>query len=211
MSGFGASALPEVIPVFPLENAIVLPRGQLPLNIFEPRYLAMVKAAMGGDRLIGMIQPKEDGSLFEIGGLGRITQFTDPENGRLLIVLTGVTRFRIAGELDAATPYRQVRADYSGFTEDFQAPQPMAAVLRADLETTLRTYLDTQGLSADWEAVSGADDESLVNTLAAVCPFDVAEKQALLEAKTVPIRAATLCALMTLAQPGAENGSGLVH
>lgn len=211
MSGFGVSSLPEVIPVFPLENAVVLPRGQLPLNIFEPRYLAMVKAAMGGDRLIGMIQPKEDGSLFEIGGLGRITQFTDPENGRLLIVLTGVTRFRIAEELDVETPYRQVRADYTGFTEDFQTPEPMAAVLRSDLETTLRIYLETQNLSADWEAVSGADDESLVNTLSAVCPFDVAEKQALLEAKTVPIRAATLCALMTLAQTGAENGSGLVH
>ena len=207
----GPADLPDVIPVFPLPGALLLPRGQLPLNIFEPRYLAMVKTAMGGDRLIGMIQPKEDGSLFEIGGLGRITQFTDPENGRLLIVLTGVTRFRIAGELDVETPYRQVRADYRDFIEDFQAPQPMAAVLRSDLETTLRTYLDTQNLSADWEAVSGADDESLVNTLAAVCPFDVAEKQALLEAKTVPIRAATLCALMTLAQPGAENGSGLVH
>ncbi|MBB4633599.1 LON peptidase substrate-binding domain-containing protein [Sphingosinicella soli] len=211
MSGFGVSALPDVIPVFPLENAIVLPRGQLPLNIFEPRYLAMVKAAMGGERLIGMIQPKEDGSLFDVGGLGRITQFTDPENGRLLIVLTGVTRFRIAEELDAETPYRQVRADYSGFAGDFQPPEPMAAVLRSDLETTLRDYLETQNLSADWEAVSGADDESLVNTLSSVCPFDVAEKQALLEAKTVPIRAATLRALMTLAQSGVENGSGLVH
>lgn len=211
MSGFGAGALPRVIPVFPLEGAVVLPRGQLPLNIFEPRYLTMVKDAMGGDRLIGMVQPREDGGLFEIGGLGRITQFTDPENGRLLIVLTGVTRFRIARELDVTTPYRQVEADYSAFSEDFGAPQPMAAVLRADLEATLRSYLDTQNLSADWDAVAGADDESLVNTLAAVCPFDAAEKQALLEAKTVPVRAATLCALMAFAQPGGEAGTGLVH
>ncbi len=210
MSGFGLDALPGRIPVFPLEGAIVLPRGQLPLNIFEPRYLDMVKTAMGGERLIGMIQPREDGSLFEIGGLGRITQFTDPENGRLLIVLTGVTRFRIVDELAATTPYRQVEADYGDFVTDFKTPEPLAPILRSDLETSLRTYLDAQNLSADWEAVAGADDESLVNTLSAVCPFNVAEKQALLETKTVPARAATLCALMTLA-PGGESRAGTVH
>lgn len=210
-SGFGADALPRAIPLFPLEGAVVLPRGQLPLNIFEPRYLTMVKAAMGADRLIGMVQPKPDGSLYDIGGLGRITQFTDPENGRLMIVLSGLTRFRIVRELDVTTPYRQVEADYDAFADDFRDAQPLASVLRADLEASLKAYLDAQNLSADWDAVSNADDESLVNTLSAVCPFDAAEKQALLEAKSVPARAATLSALMNFAQPGGDDGKPLVH
>lgn len=210
-SGFGAVVLPQQIPVFPLEGALVLPRGQLPLNIFEPRYLAMVKAVMGGDRLIGMVQPKDDGSLYPIGSLGRITQFTDPENGRLLVVLTGLTRFRITREIDVATPYRQVEVDYSAYLDDFRTPEPLAPALRADLELSLRAYLDAQNLSADWDAVANADDESLVNTLSAVCPFDPAEKQALLEAGTVAARAATLSALMSFAVPGGEDGKSIVH
>jgi hypothetical protein len=211
MTGFGVEALPRAIPIFPLEGALVLPRGQLPLNIFEPRYLAMVKDAMGGDRLVGMVQPRDDGSLYGVGGLGRITQFTDPENGRLLIVLTGLTRFRIVRELAAATPYRQVEADYGDYFDDFRPAEPLAAALRADLEASLRVYLDAQGLAADWDAVANADDESLVNTLSAVCPFGPAEKQALLEAKSVPARAVTLSALMSFALPGGDDGAGLVH
>jgi uncharacterized protein len=211
MTGFGADALPRAIPVFPLEGALMLPRGQLPLNIFEPRYLAMVKAAMGSDRLIGMVQPQDEASLYAIGGLGRITQFTDPENGRLLIVLTGLARFRIVRELEVTTPYRQVEADYTEFLDDFRPPDALAPALRADVEASLRAYLDAQNLSADWDAVANADDESLINTLSAVCPFDPAEKQALLEAATVPARAATLSALMSFALPGDDGGKGLVH
>lgn len=210
-SGFGAGALPRAVPVFPLEGALILPRGQLPLNIFEPRYLAMVKTAMGGDRLIGMVQPKPDGTLYDIGGLGRITQFTDPENGRLLIVLSGLARFRIVRELDVPTPYRQAEVDYGPYLDDFRTGDPLAPALRADLEASLRTYLDAQNLSADWDAIANADDESLVNTLSAVCPFDTAEKQALLEAKSVPARAATLSALMTFAPAGGEDGKSVVH
>jgi hypothetical protein len=204
-------ALPTQIAVFPLEGALVLPRAQLPLNIFEPRYLAMVKDAMGGERLIGMVQPAPDGTLYDIGGLGRITQFTDTENGRFLIVLTGLARFRIARELDVETPYRQVEADYSDFLGDFREPAPLAAVARADLEASLKTYLDVQGLSADWQAVANADDESLVNTLSTVCPFDPAEKQALLEAADVPTRAATLSAIMSFAEPSATDGGTILH
>ena len=211
MTAFGADRLPGVIPVFPLDGALVLPRAELPLNIFEPRYLAMVKHVMGGERLIGMVQPKPDGTLYDVGGLGRITRFTDPEDGRLLIVLTGVTRFRTARELDVATPFRQVEADYSAFAGDFRSPDALAPVLRAELEASLKDYLEVEGLAADWDAVANADDESLVNALAAACPFDVAEKQALLEAGTVPERAATLATLMRFALPVADDGTGLVH
>ena len=132
--------LPETIAIFPLAGVLLLPCGRLPLNIFEPRYLAMVKHVMGGERLIGMVQPKPDGTLYDVGGLGRITRFTDPEDGRLLIVLTGVTRFRTARELDVATPFRQVEADYSAFAGDFRSPDALAPVLRAELEKTAAAH-----------------------------------------------------------------------
>lgn len=205
---FSADTLPGTIPVFPLAGALMLPRAELPLNIFEPRYLAMVRDAMAGERLIGMVQPKDEReppALYEVGGLGRITQFSETGDGRFLIALTGLTRFRIAEELNVDTPYRQVRADYSAFASDWRDGEPLAAAMRADLEGSLRTYLDSQGLSADWDAVAGADDESLINTLTAVCPFDVAEKQALLEAATLRDRAGVLAALMSFAVPSDDN------
>ncbi len=208
---FGANALPRQIPVFPLDGALVLPRAQLPLNIFEPRYLAMVKDVMGGERLIGMVQTKGVDELYEVGGLGRITQFADPGNGRFTIVLSGLTRFRIVREVDVETPYRQVIADYADFSSDFGNPEPLRPAMRAELEDALRTYLDAQNLSADWDAVSNADDESLINSLASVCPFDPAEKQALLEAESVPARAATLSALMALSGPDDERGGAILH
>ncbi len=201
--------LPAVIPVFPLDGAVLLPRAVLPLNIFEPRYLAMVRDAMAGPRLIGMIQsrgPAGDGgrpALFGVGCAGRITDYTETDDGRMIIALTGVVRFSVTRELDVTTPYRQVLPDFEAFADDSGEPLPLAHAARAALEKELRGYLDTQGLSADWGAVAQADDESLVTTLAAVCPFDAVEKQALLEARDLPARAATLTALMTFAQgPG---------
>jgi uncharacterized protein len=211
---FSASSLPAAIPVFPLAGALMLPRAELPLNIFEPRYLAMVRDAMAGDRLIGMVQPKdarETPGLYEVGGLGRITQFSETGDGRFLIALAGLTRFRIERELDVETPYRQVVADYAPFAGDWREGEPLPAAVRADLEASLRTYLDTQGLSADWDAVAGADDESLVNTLTAVCPFDVAEKQALLEAPQLRDRAGVLSALMSFAAPADDDGHVTLH
>ncbi|HPU14673.1 MAG TPA: LON peptidase substrate-binding domain-containing protein [Polymorphobacter sp.] len=200
-------ALPEVIPVFPLAGAVLLPRGVMPLNIFEPRYLKMVRDAVAGTKLIGMVQPRvakarstQPPALFDIGCVGRITEFEETGDGRLLIELTGLRRFKVAREIDVVTPYRQVVADYEGFDADAAEPVAVNAAARAALEETLRTYLDANGLSADWEAVTGADDESLVITLAAVCPFEPVEKQALLEAPDLPSRAATLTALMTFAQ-----------
>ncbi len=205
---YSADSLPAVIPVFPLAGALVLPHGELPLNIFEPRYLAMVRDAMAGDRLIGMVQPKDERDppeLYAIGGLGRITEFSETSDGRIVITLAGLTRFRIAEELSVDTPYRQVRADYAPFTGDWRDADPLAAAVRADLENSLRAYLDSQGLSADWDAVAGADDESLVNTLTAVCPFDIAEKQALLEAPSLRERASVLATLMAFAVPAVDE------
>jgi Lon protease-like protein len=219
----GDSPLPTAIPVFPLTGALLLPRGTLPLNIFEPRYLAMVRDAMAAtgaaNRMIGIIQPRsgsdqerraqgEPPPLYDVGCVGRIGDYRETDDGRILIALTGVTRFRVAAELDRTTLYRQVIADYHDFAEDRDEPEPLTATARAGLEDVLRAYLDAQGLSADWEAVRAADDEALVTTLSGVCPFDPAEKQALLEAEDLPERAATLTALMAFAQGLGTGKSG---
>lgn len=209
--------LPLVLPVFPIGGAVLLPRGVMPLNIFEPRYLAMIRDAMAGDKLIGMIQPRDSGDagavdgkerpgLFDVGCAGRITEYRETGDGRMIIALTGIARFAVARELDVTTPYRQVMPDFDAF-DDTGEPRPLAPAARSALETTLRGYLDAQGLSADWKAVSEADDDSLVTTLSAVCPFDPVERQALLEARDLPARAATLNALMTFAQ-GAGGSDG---
>ncbi len=197
--------LPAIVRLFPLGGAILLPRAVMPLNIFEPRYLAMVKDALAGDHLIGIVQPKGDWKsdtppLFAVGGLGRITQYSETGDGRILIALSGLIRFHIARELLATTPYRQVEVHYAQFQSDWSPPEPLAPIARASLESTLKTYLEGQDLSADWEAVKSADDEGLVNTLSVVCPLDSIERQALLEAGSLPDRASTLTALMTFAQ-----------
>jgi Lon protease-like protein len=177
-------------------------------------------AATGAaNRMIGIIQPRSGGDherrnagepppLFDVGCVGRIGDYRETDDGRILIALTGVTRFRVTAELDRTTLYRQVMADYHDFTEDRDEPEPLTAAARAGLEDVLRAYLDAQGLSADWEAVHAADDEGLVTTLSGVCPFDPAEKQALLEAEDLPERAATLTALMAFAQGLGTGKSG---
>ncbi len=198
----GPDSLPGTIPVFPLTGALLLPRASLPLNIFEPRYLAMVRDAIAKDRLIGMVQPRNDDdppALYAVGGLGRITQFAESEDGRFLIVLTGICRFRITRELETDQPYRTVVASYADFADDWQQPAPLSHGERAALEDGLRRYLDSQDMSADWDAVATADDESLVNSLCGVCPFEAAEKQALLEAPDLHQRTSILTTLMSFA------------
>jgi Lon protease-like protein len=213
----GLEPLPAAVPVFPLTGAVLLPRGVLPLNIFEPRYLAMVKDAMAAtgaaNRIIGMIQPKSASGakggqppLYSVGCLGRITDYRETDDGRIMIALEGVSRFRVGAELDRDTLYRQVVTDYHGFTDDRHDEDVLDAATRAGLEEALRPYLDARGLSADWEAIHNADDESLVITLASALPFEPAEKQALLEASTLAERAQTLAALMSFATSG--DGSG---
>ena len=195
--------LPVRVRLFPLSGAILLPRAVMPLNIFEPRYLEMVRDAMASDQMIALVQPRDDDeppSLYDIGAVGRITQYSETGDGRFLIALTGMARFRLVQELPTTTSYRQAEVDYTPYAADWGPADPLAATARADLESTLKSYLETQGLSADWDAVKSADDESLVNTLSVVCPFTSAERQALLQANSLPDRASTLATLMAFAQ-----------
>jgi Lon protease-like protein len=199
--------LPIRVRLFPLAGAILLPRAVMPLNIFEPRYLEMVRDAMASDQMIALVQPRHDEdddsdkpALYGVGAVGRITQYSETGDGRFLIALTGMARFRLVQELPATTSYRQAEVEYAPYASDWSPADPLAATARAHLESTLKTYLEAQGLSADWEAVKSADDESLVNTLSVVCPFASAERQALLQALTLPDRASTLSTLMAFAQ-----------
>jgi Lon protease-like protein len=199
--------LPAVIPVFPLTGALLLPRGQLPLNIFEPRYVAMVDAALAGDRVIGMVQPRLDGGLLpgrepalcEIGCAGRLTSFSETGDGRYLINLTGIARFRILGEVPGRAPFRTVRIDAGDFVDDFVARAGEDAVDRAGLLRAFRTYLEANDLEADWDSVGKASTETLVNALSMMSPFGAPEKQALLEAPDLKTRAATLVAIAEIA------------
>ena len=195
--------LAEVIPVFPLPGALLLPRGQMPLNIFEPRYLAMIDdALLGGHRLIGMIQPDsahpgpaEKPNLFKIGCVGRITQIAETGDGRYLIQLTGIARFRIDEELAVMTPYRQCRVVYAPFADDFVARKGEEAVDRERLLQSLSEFLKANDLKADWEGIENAPNEALVNALAMMSPYGTAEKQALLEAPDLKTRAEILVAM----------------
>jgi Lon protease-like protein len=204
--------LPAAVPVFPLTGAVLFPRGLLPLNIFEPRYLAMVRDAMAAHRVIGIIQPKGGGkngappALYSVGCLGRITEYRETDDGRILIALAGISRFRVGAELDRDTLYRQVVTDYHGFADDRHEPAPLDPATRAGLEDALRPYLDARGLAADWDAVQAADDEALTITLASALPFEPAEKQALLETISLADRAQTLSALMSFAAGSGPTG-----
>jgi Lon protease-like protein len=197
--------LPAEIPVFPLEGALLLPRAQLPLNIFEPRYLAMTEDALAAGRMFGMVQPDPalpatptGPALYRIGCLGRLSAFAETEDGRFLITLTGVIRFQVAEEIDMHRGYRRVRFDYSTFYPDLNlTPRPLG-LNRQVLIAALRGYFHQHGLKADWEAIGKIADDKLVTTLALSCPFRPAEKQALLECPTDSDRAQTLLALLQI-------------
>lgn len=198
--------LPDCFPVFPLSGALLLPRGRLPLNIFEPRYLAMTEDALGAGRLIGMIQPaprrpagRTGPGLYRVGCLGRIVAFSETEDGRYLITLFGITRFAIVEELPMQRGYRRVRAALAHYAAD-RTPPPAAGSCcdRAELLGALRGYFTRQGIEANWEAIEGMTEEALVTTLCMACPFDVAEKQALLEAPDLAERAEALRTLLAI-------------
>jgi uncharacterized protein len=208
--------LPDEFAIFPLPGALLLPRGRLPLNIFEPRYLAMVEDSLGRGRMFGMIQPNEYAprdpggpALYRIGCLGRLSHFSETEDGRYLITLTGVSRFLVREELPGQRGYRRVAADYSLFHNDLAPPPPMAAGLRSTLFEALRPYFATQEIDANWDAIQAMPDPTLLTTLAMACPFDSAEKQALLEAPTDGDRAADLLALLRMALHEADPHSRL--
>ena len=198
----GPGELPAIIPVFPLSGALLLPRGQMPLNIFEPRYLAMIDDALrSAHRLIGMIQPDDahpgpenKPNLYKVGCVGRITQFAETGDGRYLLQLTGVVRFRIEAELEVVTPYRQCRVIYTPFTDDFIARKGEDEVDRKSLLHALSEFLEANNLKADWEGIENAPNEALVNALAMMSPYGTAEKQALLEAPDLKTRAEILVA-----------------
>jgi uncharacterized protein len=195
--------LPEVIPIFPLEGALLLPRGQMPLNIFEPRYVTMIDDALrSGHRLIGMIQPdpthpgtEERPALYKVGCVGRISQFAETGDGRYLIQLTGIARFELDQELRLPTPYRQCRALYAPFADDFVARKGEEAVDREAVLRALTDFLEANNLKADWKDIESAPNEALVNALAMMSPYGPAEKQALLEAPDLKRRAEILIAV----------------
>jgi uncharacterized protein len=195
--------LPPALPVFPLTGVLLLPRGLLPLHIFEPRYRAMTRDAMEGERLIGMVQPVDPGApepppIFATGCAGKITACAETPDGRFLITLTGVCRFSIKSELPLFKGYRRVVPDWAKFRGDLAPETEPALDDRARLGLALRAYFKLHGLDADWDAVRQTPDERLVTSLAMICPFTASEKQALLEAPTLKDRAATLLALVEI-------------
>ena len=211
-----AADLPLAIPVFPLEGALLLPGGQLPLNIFEPRYLNMVDDAMAGDRLIGMVQTRggsrERPELAHVGCVGKVTNFAETGDGRYLITLTGICRFAVGEELPVRTPYRQVRARFDLYEADLRPGEGSGGELdRQSFLTALGHYLEHRGLGIEWESAEAAPIDALVNSLAMGLPFDAAEKQALLEAVTLEDRAATLTALLEIDAAGGDGPSPAVQ
>ncbi len=229
----GFEELPPVVPIFPLPGVLLLPGGRLPLNVFEPRYLAMVRDALAGERAIGMIQPREEAAdvgaakVYETGCLGRITAFSETDDGRYLITLTGLIRFDVARELPPMEGYRRVTAGYDRFRRDLEdgpaagpedgaadgvagAAGAAGAIDRARLLETLGSYFEAQGIEGDWKAIEETGDAALVTALAMLCPFAAPEKQALLEAMSLPERASAMTAIMEMAvhQPG---GTGPAH
>lgn len=208
--------LPQTLPIFPLPGVLLLPRGRLPLNIFEPRYLAMTRDALAGDRLIGMVQPKPGpnghkaggdvgaAGIYPVGCAGRLTSFAETDDGRYLITLTGFCRFMVKEELPLTQGYRRMRVDWSGYRVDREIAAP-SGLRRPDFESTLAHYFRLYGIQADWTTIKEAPDERLITSLAMICPFAPTEKQALLEAPTLADRARVIQALIEMAV--AERGS----
>jgi Lon protease-like protein len=201
--GTSVESLPVHFPIFPLAGALLLPGGNLPLNIFEPRYLAMVRDAMQTHKIIGMVQPRPEQEreqvpkIYDVGCVGRITHFEETDDGRFQIALTGVCRFDIVRELDCGTPYRQIQADFRRWLGDLEPSEP-AIELRAGLLDALKQFLDAHELAAEWSGIEQAPLSGLVTSLAMICPFEPSEKQALLEAEDLNRQTHILTALMRM-------------
>lgn len=210
--------VPKVVPLFPLEGALLLPRSHIPLNIFEPRYLAMVDAAMRTDRVIGMIQPDlKEGEeevpgarppLQSVGCLGRITSFQESGDGRYLVTLSGISRFDLIGEVEDRAPFRRGAIDISRYIEDLTPGVGEEEVDRDGVLSALQSYLDANEMEADWESVNTASTEVLINALSMMSPYGPKEKQALLEAESLKVRADTLIALAEMEMARDNPGAG---
>jgi len=214
MSGvhdIGIDQLPETLPIFPLNGVLLLPRGRLPLNVFEPRYLTMTEEALGRGRFIGVMQPRapeadpisDTAPVYDLGCAGRIVSFAETDDGRYLIALLGVCRFRVIAEQPLYRGFRQVNADFHPFIGDLEEPRG-AIGDRPRMLSAVRQYLALKEIAADWEAIEEADDESLVTTLAMICPFEPREKQALLECADLSERSQLLASLMEMSVREAE-------
>ncbi len=216
MAMISAADMPQTIPVFPLPGALLLPRARLPLHIFEPRYLAMLDDCMKTkERLIGMVQPREvpegaERRLHAIGCAGRLTGFSETEDGRYMITLTGISRFRLLHEVDGFTPYMRAEVEWSGFERDLGAAENDPGFKRERFLDLLARFFSAHSLSTDWDSLKEAEDELLINSLSMLCPFDVEDKQALLEAPSLPTRRETLVTLIEFALRGGGNQSGEV-
>jgi len=208
----GGTALPVILPIFPLTGVLLLPRGRLPLNIFEPRYLAMTRDALAGERLIGMVQPSDPAAsgsnppVYPTGCAGRITSFSETDDGRFLITLTGACRFRIREELPLLEGYRRVVPDWHEFARDL-GNEEEPSFDRERLLRGLKGYFQQHQISADWDAITSVSGDRLVSSIAMICPFDPSEKQALLEASDLAERARLLTAIVEMAvmQPPSES------
>ena len=199
--------LPTKIPVFPLPKAVLLPRSRLPLHIFEPRYLAMVDDCLKTPhRLIGMLQPTGDeGRLHSIGCAGKLTQFSETEDGRYMITLTGLSRYRLGSEIEGFAPYRRFNVQWGGFEKDREAPEQDSKFDRDSFFDLLGKFLQGEGLSTDWETLQQADNELLINSLSMMLDFDLEDKQALLEAPSLQTRRETLTTLFEFSLRGGSD------
>lgn len=206
-----AADLPDTIPVFPLPGALLLPRARLPLHIFEPRYLAMLDDTLKtSHRLIGMVQPREvpgsnSNKLHSIGCAGRVTAFSETEDGRYMITLSGASRYRIKREVGGFTPYIRADVDWSGFERDLGHAEKDDGIDRQHLMEILKRFFEAKGLSTDWDSLKEADCELLINSLSMLCPFELEDKQALLEAPSLRTRRETLVTLIEFALRGGNN------
>ncbi len=199
--------LPKSIPIFPLPKAVLLPRSRLPLHIFEPRYLAMIEDCLKTpNRLIGMVQPTgADDRLHSIGCAGKLTQFSETEDGRYMITLTGVSRYRIENEIDGFTPYRRFNVSWDSFEKDRESPIQDIKFDRKSFFELLKKFLEGEGLSTDWETLQQADNELLINSLSMMLDFDLEDKQALLEAPSLQTRRETLTTLFEFSLRGGSD------
>ncbi|MGF1476420.1 MAG: LON peptidase substrate-binding domain-containing protein [Geminicoccaceae bacterium] len=209
-------SLPSRFPIFPLAGALLLPGGNMPLNIFEPRYLQMTRDAMQTDKVIGMVQTRGDNAsemevppVYRTGCVGRISNFEETDDGRYLITLIGVCRFDVEQELTPMTPYRQVNASFDRWLGDLDDSEPDPA-LRISLVAAMRSFFDKHDIEADWDAVQGAPLSGLVTSLSMICPFEVSEKQALLEAADQSDRARILISLMQMEGSSMDLGRGAI-
>ena len=199
--------LPKSIPIFPLPKAVLLPRSRLPLHIFEPRYLAMIEDCLKTpNRLIGMVQPTgADDRLHSIGCAGKLTQFSETEDGRYMITLTGISRYRIESEIDGFTPYRRFNVSWDSFEKDRESPIQDSKFDRKSFFGLLKKFLEGEGLSTDWETLQQADNELLINSLSMMLDFDLEDKQALLEAPSLQTRRETLTTLFEFSLRGGSD------